>query len=97
MAQTANRPSSRPLPPTAATLTKEERSLRSSGAGLGRHPDDPRAIAAKAEWKRMRQEQKEEAKRWLETQIAEDRLRPLNEDQLVRIAAILRVAEKAGS
>ncbi len=97
MAQTGTRQSSKPLPPTSATLTADERSLRSSVAGLARNPDDPRAVAAKADWKKLRESQKEQARLWLEDQIAQGRLRPLNEDQLIRIAAILRVAEKAGS
>ena len=41
-------------------------------------------------------DQREQARLWLESQIAEGRLKPLTREQLVRVAQIIRAAVNAG-
>jgi hypothetical protein len=104
MSQASSPSPPRQLPPTATTLSPEQRSQRARLAGLsrkrsntGRHLDSGRALAVKVEYQKSRLDQKEEARQWLEDQVEQGRLHPLTEDQLVRIAGIIRVAAKAGS
>lgn len=98
MSQSSSPAPPRPLTATAATLSPEQRSQRARIAGLSqKKSNSARALAVKVEYHKSRLDQKEEARRWLEDQVEQGRLHPLNEDQLVRIAGIIRVAAKAVS
>jgi hypothetical protein len=83
------------------TLSPEERRLRARVAGLTASseagPSHPRTVAAREEFDRATEEGKRQAGEWLQTQIDAGRLRPLDDDVLAKVAAMIRVAEKADS
>jgi hypothetical protein len=78
-----------------ATLSPEERRLRSKVAGLTATvgATNPRTLAAR----RQLEKGKREAEQWLRDQVEAGRLRPLEESDLVKIATIIRLVNKVES
>ena len=87
------------MPKIATALSPEERSARSSIAGRThfRGSDHPSTIAARHAFEQARDAGRQQAAEWLAEQIAQGRLLPLDEQQLIKVASILRVAQKAGA
>jgi hypothetical protein len=81
----------------ATSLSPEERSARSRIAARSRSagPDHPSTNAARRVFEQARDEGRKKAAEWLAEQIEQGRLRPLDEQQLVKVASIIRVAQKA--